>query len=355
MNSTRIAIVLLTLMTALLSCAAPQAGTAVATPQSPTSTSLPVATPPTERTVTPIPLAGPVAERAAEVSGLAWYGEYLILLPQYPDFFTADGDGYLFALNKADIMAFLAGEAQGPLEPRRIAFVAPGLRASIPGFEGYEALAFDGETAYLTIEARERDGMHTHLVQGTLSRDLSTLEVAPLGSAFPRIPAPADLSNQADEALLVTESGLLTIYEANGASVNPQPRAHRFTRALAPNGTLDFPPIEYRVTDVTAVDGDGRFWAINYFFPGDDSLRAANDPLADAFGRGPTHAQNNHVERLVELQLAPNGIRLSGTPPIQLALESEPRNWEGIVRLDERGFLLVTDRFPETILAFVAR
>jgi hypothetical protein len=37
-------------------------------------------------------------------------------------------------------------------------------------------------------------------------------------------------------------------------------------------------------------------------------------------------------------------------------LESDtPRNWEGIVRLDERGFLLMTDEDPDTILAFVPR
>jgi hypothetical protein len=29
------------------------------------------------------------------------------------------------------------------------------------------------------------------------------------------------------------------------------------------------------------------------------------------------------------------------------------RNWEGLVRLDDRGFLLVTDLFPGTILGFV--
>ena len=29
------------------------------------------------------------------------------------------------------------------------------------------------------------------------------------------------------------------------------------------------------------------------------------------------------------------------------------RNWEGIARLEGRGFLLVTDQFPDTILAFV--
>jgi hypothetical protein len=41
-------------------------------------------------------------------------------------------------------------------------------------------------------------------------------------------------------------------------------------------------------------------------------------------------------------------------PPIQMELTSDDaRNWEGLVRLDERGFLIMTDKFPETILGFV--
>jgi hypothetical protein len=64
------------------------------------------------------------------------------------------------------------------------------------------------------------------------------------------------------------------------------------------------------------------------------------------------------VERLVEFQLSHAGIVLVDRPPIQLELPDNllgmiGRNWEGLVRLDERGFLLATDTFPGTILAFV--
>jgi len=49
------------------------------------------------------------------------------------------------------------------------------------------------------------------------------------------------------------------------------------------------------------------------------------------------------------------GISLTDTAPLQLALESdgESRNWEGIVRLDDLGFIIISDKFPKTILAFV--
>jgi hypothetical protein len=61
------------------------------------------------------------------------------------------------------------------------------------------------------------------------------------------------------------------------------------------------------------------------------------------------------VERLVELQFdASTGVSLTGLPPIQLQLEPmETRNWEGLVLLDDRGFLIATDKYPGTLLAFV--
>ena len=60
------------------------------------------------------------------------------------------------------------------------------------------------------------------------------------------------------------------------------------------------------------------------------------------------------VARLLEFELTETGIELADRPPIQLELHPlELRNWEGIVRLEDRGFLLVTDKFPETILGFV--
>ena len=56
----------------------------------------------------------------------------------------------------------------------------------------------------------------------------------------------------------------------------------------------------------------------------------------------------------MELRYHMGGVQLTDTPPIQLQLLSDDlRNWEGIVRLDNLGFLLVTDKFPRTMLGFV--
>ena len=77
------------------------------------------------------------------------------------------------------------------------------------------------------------------------------------------------------------------------------------------------------------------------------------------WGTGATHAQYEQVERLVEMQIVDaTTIELVDRPPLQLQLTAEwdndgARNWEGLVRLDDLGFVVVTDRFPNTILGFV--
>ena len=317
-----------------------------ATP-SPDGTSAPV----TEQPVQLLPLEGPLASRKAEISGLAWYGDWLILLPQYPARFGDDG-GALFALSRADLAAAIDG-TRTSLTPKAIPFDDAGLRNSIAGFEGFEAVAFDHDRIYLTIEASPGSAMLGHLVSGTIAPDLSAIHLQAQPQAD--IPPQAALSNTTDEALIVTADGLATFYEANGANVNPAPVAHLFDASLNPQGTIPFPTLEYRVTDASSLDENGRFWVINYFWPGDkDKLQPATDALAQEYGQGATHRASQTVERLVELQYHKDGIARLDRPPIQLELlPKDARNWEGLVRFGDRGFLLATDTYPETMLGFV--
>ncbi len=170
------------------------------------------------------------------------------------------------------------------------------------------------------------------------------------------IPPQTGIDNYSEESLLFFDGMLMTLYEANGRNVNEAPRVHRFDPQLNSLEAIPFPNIEYRITDTTSPDANGRFWAINYIFAGSiDKLEPAPDPLVAQYGIGATHKESNMVERLVELQYTPAGVELTDSAPIQLTLNSngEARNWEGLTRLDERGFLMVTDKFPSTILAFV--
>lgn len=323
----------------------------------PTPPAIPVELPETEpipaqpeQPIRQIYLAGPMAGPEAEISSMAWVGDYLILLPQYPDRF----DNNLFLLPKADILAFLYNEIPGPLLPIPVPFRGEDLPTLIFGYEGLEGVETLGDRIFFTVESRP-DTMRGYLLAGEIAPDLSEIRVDT--ATLVPIQPQADLANMTDEAILVAGDRVITLFEANGVNVNPNPVAHVFRPDLVEQAAIPFPNVEYRITDVSEPDADRIFWAINYFWPGDQKLLPIPDPIAARWGAGPSHSQTAVVERLLPLRYSPEGITLADTPPVQLALIGGiiARNWEGVVLLDDLGFLLVTDKHPSTILAFVPR
>ena len=308
-----------------------------------------------EHPVTYIELAGPVAASRAEVSAMAWCGDRLILVPQYPAMFKNEGQASVFAISTADLEAYLDGVSTDPIEPVMIPFDDGGLKDEIDGFEGFESVTFTGDDVYMTIEARDGNAMVGYLVKGSVTGDCAGIVLD--SDVMTPIQPQADLSNMTDETIIVYQDRIYTVYEANGVNVNPDPVAHVFTLDLELAGETPFPSIEYRVTDATVPDADGLFWVINYFFPGDTKLKPGTDEIAVEYGLGETHQEMEQVERLVALQITDAGITFAGVAPIYLELDpslDDSRNWEGLVRFGE-GFLLVTDKFPTTILGYVGR
>jgi hypothetical protein len=308
--------------------------------------------------VQPIALAGPVALPEAQLSGMAWHGDTLVLLPQYP---VRQEDGtaiVLFAIKRDALLAVLDGRQRGPLTPRPVPLAEPAfeeLAKKLPGWEGFEAIAFSEGRVFLTVEARVGGKMRGYLLSGTVDPTLSSVRLDTSKVAVVNPPPKTDVPNQAEEALVVTGQQVLTLYEANGQALNAAPRAHAFSLDLQPRGTLGFPQVEYRITDASAPDAQGRFWAINYFFPKDRDMFARDEPLAARYGRGPTHARCEAVERLLRFQRSEDGITLVEEAPLYLKLREDctGRNWEGIAVLEGRGLLLATDTYPETLLGFV--
>jgi hypothetical protein len=276
------------------------------------------------------------------------------MMPQYPGRFPSRYGGSLFYLPKEEILQFLDGQIPGPLKPRDMAFTAPELRKKIPDFGGFEAIAFNGSAVYLSIESRAGSTMKGWFLSGEISPDMSRVIMDP--ESVRKIPMPVQLRNMGPESLLMAGEDLMAIYEANGEDVNPEPVVHVFE--FSPNMTkiMSFPNIEYRITDATVMDRFGRFWVMNFYYWGDAALlRPVPDPIVKEYGTGGTHARFRTVERLLQLQYADNRVVLTDRPPILFKLVDDfhPRNWEGLVRLDERGFLVMTDAYPETLLGFV--
>jgi hypothetical protein len=302
-----------------------------------------------EQSVVNIPLSGSITKKKAELSGMAWIGDTLILMPQYPEDFGPN-EGALFAIPKRTILDFLDGTSKEPISPSMITLHAPGLEAGIQDYEGFESIGVLNQNIYMTIESGKNNHMMGYLVSGTISSDLT--EIVLDTTHIVEIHPPIQLDNRTDEALVITQDKIYTFFEVNGVNLNPQPAAHVFGLDLTPQGTISFPNLEYRVTDA-AIGSNGEIWVINKVSPDDTELFTLSDPLLEKYDNRTTLGYVQQVERLVELDFSTSGIKLADNPPIQLALETDPRNWEGLVLLDNRGFLLVTDKSPDTLLGFI--
>jgi len=305
---------------------------------------------PAESGVQPIELVGELTGGDAELSSLAWHGNRLVLLPQFPSRFAGPNGGSVFAIGRSQLSIALNGGT--PVEPTRIPFSAPEIEALIPGFEGFESIAFHGSDVFVTAEAHtEKEGTTGYLLKGVVERDLASIRI----DTTRRIPLArqASVDNLSYEALTVVDGRVTVVYEANGP-VNSEPRAEVFDLELnrLPSATMD--RLAFRVTDLTNPDPEGRVWTTNYFYEG-DSWADWECPLKARFGVGVSHTRAQHTERLVELRISAREVMLTERAPIQLELrhDGQARNWEGIARLGNRGFVLVTDQYPSTLLAFV--
>ena len=301
-----------------------------------------------------IPVQGAISLPDAEVSGMTWYDDLLLILPQYPENYpSAGGSPSLFAVPKGDLLDYIDGSAAAPLETIRIPINNTQFTGQIPGYEGFEAIAVDGEQVYLSIEANDLGTMHGYLIQGSILEGTSAIDLNQ--ESLVEIPTPVQIFNAAYETLLARDGQVLALYEANGRNLNPAPQTLKYDPNHGAFTATDFDHIEYRITDATDIDSEGHFWVLNIFMPIEFWFYTRSDPITEMYALGETHQSNNHVERLLEFKYNDGEISFSGKPPLYLELvdDAHSRNWEALVRLDERGFLAMTDTYPGTILAFI--
>lgn len=337
----------------------PQTRTALYAPTaqpspSPLLSQTPLQVIPQEIPVQTMPLAGPINSSDSEISGMAWHEDLLVVLPQYPEKnLTGQGNPSLFVFTKNQILEFLEGANTQPLTPINIPFLAPDLSAQIPGYEGFEAIAFDGDQVYMTIEANNLGTMTGYLISGVIKSDQNQIQLDP--SSLTPIPMQAQIFNSAYEALLVADGQIITLFEANGEELNPDPSAYQFVNSTLSDRRIDFTNIEYRLTDATAIDEHGHFWVPNVYFPIEFWFYTSSEPLSRKFGQGDTHSSYLTVERMLELQYDGESIKLTDTQPVQLELidDFNSRNWEALAVLDDLGFLAMTDSYPETMFGFI--
>lgn len=308
--------------------------------------------PPVEIHVIPIEVTSPLSRRSAEISGMDWYGDTLIILPQYFDHAVGR---VIYAIPKAKILEYLSNPGSSPIEPITIPVDDQNFGEEMErGFEGYESVAFIGNQIFLTIEVAARDGMVGYIISGEIEPDLSRVVLDIDGRQT--IPLQQQVDNTTNETLFPTGDKLVTLFEANGAVINPDPVAQVYNSKLNLVEDLPFPTIEYRVTDATRLDADNNFWVLNIYSLGTVDLKPQVDKIGQPYRDTCLHPFYYGIERLVEMHYDPvSGISLTPTQPIFLSQNGNlfSRNWEAIVRLDDLGFLIATDKYPDTEIGFV--
>ena len=299
-----------------------------------------------EAKVQEIKLSGLITDREQEISGMDWYQDRLFLLPE-------NIGGFLFSISKGEVLNAIKSGEKLPITPKKTRFKTPDYSSLINGFDGFEAIAFNRDKIYITIEAEHDGEMVSYLAWGKI--DSKSLEVVMNEEDLETIKTPIQLNNLSFESLLINDEDIIMIYEANGSNLRKNPTQTVFSHKSKNISQINFPNIEYRITDATRMDNNGRFWAINYFWPGDKKLlNPGKDNVLNMVRKGSSHFKSDQIERLVEFQVNTGKISISDTNPIQLFLESDAsRNWEAVARLDDKGLLIASDKHPRMILGYV--
>ena len=307
-----------------------------------------------EIAVQTIALSSPLNQAKAEISGLSWCGDKLIFLPQYPERLSEDGNSYLYYLERQEILDYVDRVVSKPLQAKPLPIKQNELRKALPFFDGFEAIACKEDKLWLSIESLNAEGTYqSFVVTGVISfAQPAVIEVAL--QDLVQLDTQSKLENMGDEAIVMLGDDVIAIHEINDPRAVPWPKARRVSRQTKAVSELSFPHIPFRITDATELDSDNRFWVMNYKYSGDKFSRDARDLLSEKYGKGDSHKTYYNVERLVELEINDDQIKLVDSAPISLKMiDVEGRNWEGLVRLENRGFLLVTDEHPATIFGFV--
>jgi len=307
-----------------------------------------------ETAVQMIRLAAPLDQDKAEISGLAWCQGRLVLLPQYPERLSDDGISYFYYLERQEILNYIDGVSTQALIPKPIRVDQKDLRKAITFFDGFEAIACHDNKLWLSIEALNVLGTYQSFVVPGVINFTQNPDIKIDQESLVQLKTQSKLRNIGDEAIILQGDDVIAIHEVNDARAVKQAKARLISRRSQDISELAFPNLPYRITDATELDDEQRFWAINYKYSGDKFSRNATDHLVSKFGQGASHKKYYNVERLLEFQIEGENIRLLDQAPIQLKMtDVEGRNWEGIVRLKDRGFLIATDKHPATLLGFV--
>ena len=157
-----------------------------------------------------ISLKGQITDPQQEISGMDWYKNQLVLLPE-------NLGGFLYMISKQKIFKSIDSSNPQSIEPKKTVFTTPDYSKFIPGFEGLEAIAFNKNDVYITIEANDGGQMQGYLAWGNI--DPNTHHVTIPKQNLLKLETPIQIKNMAFESLLIYKNSVIAIYEAQGINL----------------------------------------------------------------------------------------------------------------------------------------
>jgi hypothetical protein len=130
---------------------------------------------PSEQPVQLLNVAGPLSKRYGQFSGMAWYRDTLVLLPQYP----SEYDSHLLTLPKQAIVDMIRGVNTSALQANLLPIFGHEAFEGMEGFEGFESSGFAGDRVYLTIETQRGNSMVGFLTTGLMHTWPTTINDIP--------------------------------------------------------------------------------------------------------------------------------------------------------------------------------
>jgi hypothetical protein len=291
-----------------------------------------------------IVLPTPFDSKYAEYSSICKLRDGILLIPQYPERLkTDDTEGSFVLLNSEDLETYTTKDSTLELRCRRLPIKGLETLHQINNYEGFEAAIADGDQLYFTIEVGG-EKPYSIAIKGIYLPEENQILLDEASQTV--LDTPISLDNASYESITLYKDRLYFFYEGNGININPNPYALSTDLNFGDVKQVPFPSLEYRITDATSVSADGKFYVINYFWPGDaEKYKPAKDPITMV------ENQETGVERLVPLRIL-GGKIIPDTRFRVVTLEYADRNWEGIIGFND-GFLIVTDKFPQTELLLV--
>jgi hypothetical protein len=274
-----------------------------------------------EVTPLPIDLTGKPAGPRAELIGMAWYSDTLILLPRIPNFYTPEGHYAVLGISRRAVQDFLRGASSNRLQPISIPLFLPAIPANqLPDLE-LRSVAFSGAQVFLTAQITTPI-IATLLMQGQVSPGLGKISL--VNSIQIPSPIQGNSSSIFGPAVLVAGKRVVLFTEMNGTYNNPSSSASLFDFSLISQGKISFPFLESHLMSVTSPDTQGSFWVLNCIYPSED--QAVLPP----------------AERLVEFHFTEFGIERTESRPISIKRSSPSSHCAtGLEKFGNQGFLVI--------------